>query len=103
LDQKWINLLKTSVEKKNIIDKISNFHFTNSENENHLKTDKLFVKKIEEKIYLASVDCREKIEVDSNEEFPFDKIANNLGLYFEYDQNKKVWVMKNRNPNIEIE
>jgi hypothetical protein len=50
--------------------------------------------------YLCSPDYKDKVEVTVNEDFPFDKVQDIPGIYFEWENG--VWKMKNKNPNYQI-
>lgn len=96
---RWIDILsseKSFISKR--VKKINDFTF--SDKELIVKTKILNVRSISEKLYLCSPDYKEKIEVSSSTDFPFNSIVDNTAIYFEFVGD--TWSMKNRSPYIEI-
>jgi hypothetical protein len=100
MTKKWLSHINSdsSAIKKNI-DKINNFVFKEGTKVN---SDQLVIRQYEDKFYIVSSDYEDKININISSGLPFDKVANDLGVYFELDTDKDNWVMKSRNPYIRI-
>lgn len=62
--------------------------------------DKLYLREIDGECFLFSSDGYFSEKVESTEQLPFSKIANNMDLYFE--QKDQLWVLKSYNPIIQV-
>jgi superfamily II DNA/RNA helicase len=100
ITNKWLSLINedSNTIKKNI-DKINNFVFKKG---TKVKSNRLVIRQYEDKFYVVSCDYEDKININISSELPFDKVANDLGVYFELDTDKNNWVMKSRNPYLRI-
>ena len=58
---------------------------------------------MDENYYLVSPDYSEIIHVEISKDFPFNNFSNDLGVYFEYNDELECWEMKIRNPYLEFE
>jgi len=65
-------------------------------------TKSLRIRKIKDSIYLCSPDYNEITEISSSKDLPFDHIANDLGITYEYDKNDSGWSIRIRNPILEL-
>jgi hypothetical protein len=65
-----------------------------------ITTNKLYVRRNVEKLYLISQDGNFQVEVKSTEKLPFEDIANKYSLYFECSND--VWYLKTYNPLIQV-
>jgi hypothetical protein len=93
---KWINQLKNErTNYQQSIIKIPNFILSSNEN-TQIRNNELSAKSYNGQVYLCSPDYEELIPIRISEKFPFDKVANNLGVYFL--RNKGSWSMQIRNP-----
>ncbi|EOP12918.1 DEAD/DEAH box helicase [Bacillus cereus] len=95
---KWVSLLK-SLETNNsgYFVELSNFTF---EGDVTIKSNILNAKQYQEGTFLCSPDYDEKVKVEVNDKFPFDKYANDFGVYFSF--NNSEWSLKARNPYIKF-
>ena len=94
----WIDVLskeKPSIKKK--ITKIDDFKFGE---DFQINSTILYCKSYNGSCYLCSSDYKEKIQVSSSEAFPFNKIQNIPGIYFENKEG--LWKMKCKNPRYYI-
>lgn len=93
---KWINQLKSErTNYQQSIIKIPNFILENTEN-GQIGSSELRAKSCNGQEYLCSPDYEEMIPIKISEEFPFDKVSNNLGVYFL--RNNSSWSMQIINP-----
>ena len=53
-------------------------------------------------IYLCSPTYKEKIKVAVTEDYPFDKVADNPGVYFVFDKQTRGWNMAVRDPSLRV-
>jgi len=83
--------------QKNLI-KIPDFIFKNEDLK--IKSSILYCRSHGNSCFLCSSDYKDKIEAPISEDYPFDKIQNIPGIYFELEDN--TWKMKNKNPNYKI-
>lgn len=65
-----------------------------------IKSSILYCRSYSNSYFLCSSDYKDKIEVTVSENYPFDKIRNIPGIYFELEND--VWKMKNKNLNYKI-
>jgi hypothetical protein len=96
---KWVEILsKEQIPLRKNAVKIPDFILENQELE--VKSNILYCKSYDNSCFLCSPDYRDKIKIAVNEEFPFDKIQNIPGIYFEWEND--AWKMKNKNPHYQI-
>jgi len=96
---RWLELLRNNSKAKfRRIPHIERFTFKKLD----IKSDVLLSRIYDDKVFLVSPDYDEKIEVSSSKEFPFDRLANNLGVQFnKVSKNGNTdWDIKIRNPHI---
>lgn len=92
----WINLLlKYSKKEITILERIPSFTFAKAYEE----TNRLIAKKLHGKQYLMSPDCSYISEV-SEGSIDFTSVNDTNGVYFDYDNQNKVWKLINLNPNL---
>lgn len=93
----WIDLLvRFSKRESTKIKKISNFTFGNI----HEKTQRLIARLINEEQYLMSTDFSVIEKILNTPDFDFSKFNELNGIYFDYDNEEKVWKMICVNPYI---
>lgn len=93
---KWLDVVNnTHAPMTSYLEKIPNFVFTNPVTVN---SDTLSAKQYEGEIFLCSPQYDDKIKVSVNEEFPFDKYANDLGVHFIFRDGN--WIIESRNPYV---
>ncbi len=96
---RWIEILAKNIKpSKKKITRIPDFTF--SDKNFTVKTTQLFCKTFESSCFLCCSDFKEKIQISVTEDFPFDKIADLPGIFFEFEDN--VWKMKIKNPNYQF-
>jgi late competence protein required for DNA uptake (superfamily II DNA/RNA helicase) len=94
----WVEILtKEQSVFKNVLPKITNFTFSKAL---EIASSKLYCKSYHGSYFLCSSDYKDKIEVVVNEDFPFDKVCDIPGIYFEWEDD--VWKMKNKNPHYQL-
>jgi len=95
----WVTILaKEQLPLQKNLTRIPDFTFKD-ENLN-IKSSILYCRSYGNSCFLCSSDYKDKIEVTISEDYPFDKIQNIPGIYFELENN--TWKMKNKNPNYKI-
>lgn len=94
----WIDIL--SKEKPSIRKKITKIHDFMFGEDFQINSTILYCKSYNDSYYLCSDDYKEKIQVDSSDAFPFNKIQNIPGIYFEHEDG--LWKMKSKNPRYYI-
>lgn len=96
---RWIEILaKEQTVYKKSIPQITDFTFVKKDLK--VVSTILYCKSYDGSYFLCSSDYKDKIEVKANENFPFDKVCDIPGIYFEWEDN--AWKMKNRNPNYQV-
>ena len=103
LTNTWIEIFSKNVTNSTIhkVPKINNF--TLKKISQTIESNILTIRKYNENIYLCSPDLKTKIAIKSTQSLPFEKIGNNLGIFFQYNQENKSWIMKLRNPNLNMQ
>lgn len=96
---RWIEILaiEQTVYKKSL-PKITDFTFTKEDLK--VASPILYCKSYDDSYFLCSPDYKDKIEVTANEDFPFDKVCDIPGIYFEWDTD--AWKMRNKNPHYQL-
>jgi len=95
----WVTILaKEQLPLQKNLRRIPDFIFKD-ENLN-IKSSILYCRSYGNSCFLCSSDYKDKIKVTISEDYPFDKIQDIPGIYFELENN--TWKMKNRNPNYKI-
>lgn len=96
----WITIFEIEQNYSNGTDipKVSNF--TLSKISETIESNVLNVRKNKNNVFLCSPDFKTKIAVQSTNSLPFGSIGNNMGVCLMYDDFKKSWYMKLRNPNL---
>jgi hypothetical protein len=88
---KWVELFNVGLsnEVKQPITEINDFTVNQTTN-----SEILNVRGFNNKLYLCSPDFRDKIEIESSEELPFEDVSNNPKVFF--GRNGEIWKMKIR-------
>ncbi|MBI9060258.1 MAG: DEAD/DEAH box helicase [Labilibaculum sp.] len=95
---KWLNIINRKNQyKKKIEIRRSRVRFLNSEFDN---TKQVYIKLINDELYASSYDYKIQQKIRPKDEEKFKNIAESIGLY--YEKIDGIWVLKNRNPNIEL-
>lgn len=95
---RWVDILaKEQSVFKNILPQITNFTFNKAL---EISSSTLYCKSYHDSYFLCSSDYKDRIEVAVNEDFPFDKVCDIPGIYFEWEDD--VWKMKNKNPHYQL-
>jgi hypothetical protein len=96
---KWIVLLsKFSNRETTKLKPIPNFTFGDI----HNLTSRLLAREINKTQYLTSTDLK-IIENVSDSKIDFSSVNNVNGVFFDYDENDRLWKMINLNPNLKFE
>lgn len=94
----WLTMLKTFKPNISIVPvKIPDFTINNNIT---ICSNTLSVKRYKDNVFLCSPDYNNKIKINTNEQIPLEKYANNLSIYFLKSNNK--WLMKSRNPYLKV-
>jgi len=96
----WIEIFSTEQNNETTIEVPRFSNFTLKEISQVVESNILTIRQFEENTYLCSPDFKTKITIKSSDNLPFNKIGNNLGIYFEYNHDNEIWTMKLRNPNM---
>jgi len=96
----WIEIFSTAQSNQSTIEvpKINNF--TLKKISQVIEGNILTVRKFQNTTYLCSPDFKTKIAIKSTNSLPFANIGNNLGVYFEYNNDSENWIMRLRNPSL---
>ena len=88
---KWVELFNIGLSKvvNDPITKIVDFTLGET-----INSEILNVRGFNKKLYLCSPDFKDKIEIKSSKDFPFDDVSNNFKVFFERDG--EIWKMKVR-------
>ena len=97
LTSRWLDMLKNKDSNK-VKEAITTFGIEYPKIENE---DKLFLRQYEENYYLCNTDFS-YVDSVSIEDDDFKKIANNLSVYFKYDEFFDSWELKVRNPHVDV-
>jgi hypothetical protein len=82
----WIEILaKEQTVYKKSLPKITDFTFTNKAL--NITSPILFCKSYDSSYFLCSPDYKDRVEVTVNDDFPFDKVCDIPGIYFEREKN----------------
>ncbi len=100
ITNEWIEIFSTAQSNQLITEVPQINNFTLKKISQVIESNTLTVREFQEKIYLCSPDLKTKIAIKSTQTLPFANIGNNLGIYFEYNDDSKNWVMRLRNPNL---
>jgi len=92
MTKEWIKLFILQDSNTNTIEEIPFINDFTLETE----SKSLTVRTYENKLYLCSPEFKTKIAVGSTHEFPFEEVANNLSINFQFNDGS--WSMNNRNP-----
>jgi len=100
ITSEWIEIFSTAQSNQSPIEvpQINNFTLKNISQ--IVESNILAVREFQENIYLCSPDFKTRIAIKSTQKLPFSNIGNNLGVYFEYNDDGENWIMKLRNPNL---
>ncbi|HEY5591328.1 MAG TPA: DEAD/DEAH box helicase [Paludibacter sp.] len=94
---RWVEILaKEQTPFRKTLPEITDFTFEDLKIESPI----LYCKSYDGLYFLCSPDYKERISVEITDKFPFDKISNIPGIYFEWEN--KVWKMKNKNPQYQL-
>jgi len=101
ITSQWIEIFFIEQNKNNSIEipKVANFSLKNFSQT--VESTVLNIRRNGEKVFLCSPDFKTKFAVGSTDSLPFGSVANNSGIYFQYDYQS--WTMKFRNPNLFVE
>ena len=95
----WIDLLvRFSKRESTKVKRISNFTFGDI----HEKTQRLIARLINEEQYLMSTDFGVIEKISNTPDIDFSKVNELNGIYFDYDNEGKVWKMICVNPYIKM-
>lgn len=95
----WIDLLVRFSKRESIkVKRISNFTFGDV----HEKTQRLIARLIKEEQYLMSTDFSFIEKISNTPDIDFSKVNELNGIYFDYDNEGKVWKMICINPYIKL-
>lgn len=95
----WIEILsKEKTSSKKSLPKITGFTF--SEEDVKIASPILYCKSYNGSCFLCSPDYKDKIEVIINDDFPFDKVCDIPGIYFEWVDDR--WEIRNKNPHFQL-
>lgn len=99
----WIKVFSSQINKNDNVsfDRINNF--TLKKVVKKTSSNVLNVRFFENRTYLCSPTYEEKIQIKITEELPFDKVQDNLGIYFKYNDYSEAWEMQIRNPRLIVE
>ena len=93
----WIDLLIRFSKRELLkINKVPNFTFGNV----HENTQRLIAKLINEDQYLFSPDFKVLEKISEDCEIDFSEVNKLNGIYFDYNENDKVWKMNCKNPYV---
>lgn len=96
----WLEVFSKNFNRnqKHEIESINDF--TLKKVSKKIKSNMLNVRYYRDATYLCSPTYEEKLRVKITKRFPFDKVQDNLGVYFKYNDFTETWEMQVRDPKL---
>lgn len=99
----WLEVFSNNFNRnyEHEIESINNFTLHKASEE--IKSNVLNVRYHKDVTYLCSPTYEEKVRVKVTEQLPFNKVQDNLGVYFKYNNFIEAWEMQIRDPKLTVE